>query len=128
MNPRDSVFFLPLPQTQLSFSLESKYMTNDNRLSFDGGALDFLVARILSFLITFLTLGIAYPWAICIMESWKAEHTLFNGRRFKFVGSGFGLWGNWIKWWFFCFITLGIYGFWLVPSINRWTAQNTILE
>ena len=33
----------------------------------------------------------------------------------KAAGTGMGLFGNWLKWWFLIIITLGIYSFWVVP-------------
>jgi uncharacterized membrane protein YjgN (DUF898 family) len=50
---------------------------------------------------------------------WKTRHTVINGRRLAFNGTAIGLFGNWIKWWFFCLITLGIYSFgFLLPWRN----------
>ncbi len=92
---------------------------------FDGGAGDFFVTGVLAFLVTALTFGICYPWALVMKERWVVEHTLVEGRRLKFEGSAIGLFGNWIKWFFFCCITFGIYSFWLFPAIQKWKAENT---
>ena len=42
-----------------------------------------------------------------------------------FLGSAWGLLGNWIKWWFFSIITLGIYLLWVVPRMQKWIVENT---
>jgi len=42
---------------------------------FDGGILDYIGYSILVAIICGLTLGIAIPWAICMMQNWKAKHT-----------------------------------------------------
>ncbi|WGK68887.1 DUF898 domain-containing protein [Candidatus Haliotispira prima] len=100
-------------------------MTEENSV-FDGGLFQFLGWSILGALVTLLTLGICYPWALCMVYGWKINHTIINGKRLKFVGSAVGLFGNWIKWFFLCLITLGIYSFWLFIFLEKWKVKNTI--
>jgi len=92
---------------------------------FDGGLLGLLGWTILGAVITVCTLGICYPWALCMVYGWKINHTVIEGRRLKFRGSAVGLFGHWIKWFFFCIITLGIYGFWLGIALEKWKVKNT---
>lgn len=92
---------------------------------FDGGLLQFIGWSILGGLITFLTLGICFPWALCMVYGWKINHTVIEGRRLKFTGTAIGLFGNWIKWLLLCIITLGIYGFWLGIALEKWKVKNT---
>jgi len=92
--------------------------------TFDGGAGSYLLIGIGAFLLTLFTLGIAYPWAVAMRYRWRSQHTLISGRRVVFTGSGLGLFGNWIKWWFFCVITLGIYSFWVIPRLTRWIVEH----
>jgi uncharacterized membrane protein YjgN (DUF898 family) len=99
-----------------------------DRFQFDGSAGDFVGTAILAGLLTLITFGIGYPWALCRLQGWKASHTTIGGRRLRFDGTGLGLIGNWIKWWFFLVITLGIYTFWLIPAVNRWIIENTAFE
>ncbi|NLZ34773.1 MAG: DUF898 domain-containing protein, partial [Clostridiales bacterium] len=80
---------------------------------FDGGLLELIAWRILGIIITTVTFGICYPWALCMVYGWKINHTVINGRRLRFNGKAINLFGNWIKWFFLCIITLGIYSFWL---------------
>jgi len=94
------------------------------RFQFDGGAGSFLVVGILSFLLIVFTLGLGTPWAIVMRYRWPTEHTIIDGRRLRFTGSGIGLFGNWIKWRLLCIITVGIYIFWVVPSLTKWTKEN----
>lgn len=93
---------------------------------FDGGLLSFIAWHILGTLITVCTLGICYPWAVCMIYGWEINHTVIEGHRMKFTGSALGLFGNWIKWLFLTIITLGIYGFWVGIKIRDWKAKNTI--
>lgn len=92
---------------------------------FDGGLLQLIGWQILGGLITVLTLGICYPWAICMIYRWEAKHTVINGRRLKFTGTAMQLFGNWIKWILLTIITLGIYAFWLNIKLIQWKTKHT---
>lgn len=92
---------------------------------FDGGLLQYVGWNILGVLVTVFTLGIAYPWALCMVYGWKINHTVVEGRRLKFTGSAVGLFGLWIKWLLLLIITFGIYGFWLKISLEKWKVKNT---
>lgn len=95
---------------------------------FDGGVLELIGINIVAFLISALTLGIATPWAVTLKHSWIKKHTIINGRRLKFTGTGGSLFFNYIKWWFLTVITLGIYGFWLEIKMEEWKAENTTFD
>ena len=92
---------------------------------FDGGLFQLIGWKILGFLITVFTLGICYPWALCIIYSWEANHTVINGKRLYFDGKAIQLFGNWIKWFLLCIITIGIYSFWLNISVKKWKTKHT---
>ncbi|MEG0541123.1 MAG: DUF898 family protein [Angelakisella sp.] len=93
---------------------------------FDGGLLGLIGINILAALITVVTFGLAYPWATCMRLSWKVGHTVINGRRLRFVGTGMGLFGSWIKWFLLTLVTLGIYSFWLAIKVVQWETKNTV--
>lgn len=42
-----------------------------------------------------------------------------------FLGSGWSLFWNWVKWLLLSIITLGIYLFWVTPRITKWIVENT---
>ena len=92
---------------------------------FDGGLLQLIGWNILGGIITTITAGICYPWALCMVYGWKINHTVIGGRRLKFTGSAVGLFGNWIKWLLLSIITLGIYLFWLGIALEKWKVKNT---
>ena len=98
---------------------------NSGRFHFDGGAATYLGTGILGALITVLTLGICYPFALVLKERWKAKHSYIDGQRLTFTGSAVGLFGNWIKWLLLIVVTLGIYLLWVVPRITKWKGENT---
>ena len=93
---------------------------------FDGGLLQLIGWQILGGLVTVLTLGICYPWAVCMIYRWEAKHTVINGRRLKFDGTAVQLFGSWIKWLCLTIITLGIYGFWLNIKLIQWKTKHTV--
>lgn len=92
---------------------------------FRGGAASYVGIGIVTFLMTVLTVGFAYPWAITMYNRWICRNTFVEGRQLQFKGSGFGLIGKWIVWCILIIITFGIYSFWLKPRLIKWTTENT---
>ncbi|ACT33700.1 DUF898 domain-containing protein [Clostridium botulinum] len=92
---------------------------------FDGGLLQLVGWTLLGTLITICTLGICYPWAVCMVFGWKINHTVINGRRLRFKGTAIGLFGSWIKWFILTIITFGIYSLWLGIALQKWKVKNT---
>ncbi len=95
---------------------------------FDGGLFQLIGWRLLGAIITVCTLGICYPWALCMVYSWEAKHTVISGRRLRFDGKAIQLFGNWVKWLILTLITLGIYGFWLQIKLKQWITKHTSFE
>lgn len=95
---------------------------------FDGGLLELIGWRILAFLITAITLGIATPWAKCMLYSWEYKHTVYNGKRLKFEGTGGELFVQYFKWIFFTIITLGLYLIVLPVRKTEWIISNLHFE
>lgn len=95
---------------------------------FDGGIIEYIIWIIAGTIITTLSFGILYPWAVCMVYGWKINHTVIEGKRLKFNGTGISLFANWIKWWILCVITLGIYSFWIFIAINKWKTKNITFE
>ena len=93
---------------------------------FDGGLLQLIGWQSLGGLVTALTLGICYPWAVCMLYRWEAKHTVINGRRLRFDGTAAQLFGNWIKWVLLTIITFGIYAFWLNIKLIQWKTKHTV--
>ena len=100
-------------------------MVKSGRFRFDGGAGTFVGTALLGGLITVVTLGICYPFAMVLMERWRAKHSFIGGHRLVFTGSAWSLFGNWIKWLLLSFVTLGIYLFWVVPRLTQWKWEHT---
>jgi uncharacterized membrane protein YjgN (DUF898 family) len=92
---------------------------------FDGGLLSFIGWNILGILVTAVTLGICYPWALCMVYGWTINHTVVEGRRLHFTGKAIGLFGQWIKWLLLTIITIGIYSLWLGIALEKWKVSHT---
>lgn len=97
----------------------------EDKSYFDGGLFSLISWRILGAIVTIFTLGICFPWAICMLYRWETKHTVINGRRLIFNGTAIELFGNWIKWFLLTIITLGIYGFWVSIAIKKWKTKHT---
>lgn len=93
--------------------------------TFDGSLLQLIGTKILMFLIIASTVGLGLPWAICMYYRWLTKHTIIDGHRLYFTGTGTQLFGNWIKWLFLTIITFGIYGFWVSIKIRQWIVKHT---
>jgi uncharacterized membrane protein YjgN (DUF898 family) len=94
------------------------------RFQFDGGAGSFFVVTVLSALLVVCTFGLATPWAVVMRYRWRTNHTVIDGRRLRFTGTGLGLFGNWVKWWALCIVTFGVYIFWVIPRLTRWATEH----
>lgn len=98
----------------------------ENRESqFTGGLLGLIGINLLQGLLIAITFGLGAPWAICMKERWMAKHTVIDGQRLVFDGTGSQLFGNYIKWFLLTIITLGIYGFWLDIKMRQWIVKHT---
>ena len=58
---------------------------------FDGGLLGLIGVNLLTCLVSLITLTIAVPWMVCYKERWISRHTVIDGRRLTFDGSGIQL-------------------------------------
>lgn len=95
---------------------------------FDGGLLELIGWRILAFLVIGITFGIATPWAQCMLYNYQYKHTVYNGKRLKFEGTGGDLFVNYFKWFFFTIITLGFYAFVIPVKKTKWVVSNLHYE
>lgn len=115
-------------EVSASQNVKTKKRTNRTDSYFDGGVLELIGWKLLAFLITVVTFGIASPWAQCMLYSWQYKHTVFNGKRLKFEGTGGDLFVNIFKWIFFSIITLGIYIIFIPVKKSRWILSNLHFE
>ncbi len=93
--------------------------------TFDGGAATYLGTLLLGVVITVVTFGIAYPFALVLQKRWVSKHTFIDGHQLVFTGTGIGLFGNWLKWFLLSIVTLGVYLLWVVPRLQKWVVEHT---
>ena len=115
-------------ETQEFQEVESKKKKVKTGSYFDGGLLELIGWRLLAFLISAITLGIATPWAMCMLYAYQINHTVYNGKRLRFEGTGGDLFVNIFKWVFFTIITLGIYLFFVPVRKAKWVISNIHYE
>ncbi len=97
----------------------------DKASYFDGRLIQLIGYKLLGALLTAITLGIAYPWAMCMVKRWEVVHTVVDGKRLAFNGNGGQLFVKYILWWLLSIVTLGIYSFWLGINITKWVTSHT---
>ena len=105
--------------------LEKKASQQIEKSKFTGNILSWAGINILVFLGTVLTLGIAFPWLVCLKQRYVCAHTYINGRKQYFDGSGIQLIGKFICWLLLTIVTFGIYLFWLGLKVRKWIAWHT---
>ncbi len=98
---------------------------DENKSFFDGGYLAYIGYSILVAFVSSITFGIAFPWMCCLLQRWKAKHTVICGKRMYFDGTGVQLIGKFILWSFLTIITFGIYGLWMAIAIKKWISKHT---
>ena len=111
----------PMQQPPMGYAQPPMYMAS----TWDGGVLETVVAVIIASLIISFTCGIATPGAVCYLWNFIISHTIVDGRRLRFDGSGAELFGQWIIWLILIFVTCGIYSFWVMPRMFKWVASHT---
>jgi len=95
---------------------------------FDGSLIELIGWRVLAFLITIITLGFGAPWAQCMLYSYQIKHTVYNGKRLKFEGTGGDLFVNMFKWVIFSILTFGIYILFIPVRKTKWVISNIHFE
>lgn len=102
--------------------------SSDNKSQFDGTTLQYIGWILLGVFITVCTIGILYPFALCLMYNWRIKHTIIDGDRMEFDGRALQLFGLWIKWVLLSIITIGIYSLWIPISLLKWETKHTNKE
>ena len=95
---------------------------------FDGGLIELIGWKLLSFLITIVTLGIGAPWGACMIYSYEINHTVYNGKSLKFEETGGDLFVNIFKWVLLSIITLGIYTLFIPIRKTKWVISHIHFE
>ena len=92
---------------------------------FKGSTLQLIGWRLLGLLLCAVTIGIATPWAQCMIYRWETKHTYVNGKQLHFDGKGHQLLGKYLLWGLLTIITFGIYGLFIPVQMHKWRAGHT---
>ncbi len=95
---------------------------------FDKTVKDYLKVELMFYVINVVTLGIAYPWALCMKYKAEYHHTVICGKRLKFIGQPRELIRHWLWWWALTVVTLGIYSIVVHNRMLQWKTANTVFE
>ena len=95
---------------------------------FDGKFIEYIAYKLLAFLISLVSLGIAKPWADKLLLEYQFNHTVYNGKRLKFEGKGTSLFVERFKWILLSIVTLGIYTLWIPLNMEKWIVSNLHFE
>lgn len=103
-------------------------VAGDKVSTFDGGTLGYIGYSILASLLCIITCGLAYPWAMCMLQKWDTSHQIINGRHLKFSGTGIGFLGEFIIIFLLSLITCGLYTSWGIVRMNKYVIRHTDFE
>ena len=95
---------------------------------FDKKVSEYILLHIKMLLLGILTLGLAYPWIICIKQKATCKHTVICGKRLKFIGDPKELIDHWILWWILIVITFGLYSLVVKIRFERWITANSLFD
>jgi uncharacterized membrane protein YjgN (DUF898 family) len=96
---------------------------------FDGSVLGNFGTNLAAALLSIITLGIGVPWAVAYRQRWLMSHTIIEGKRLKFDGTGAQLFGKYIIWFLLSIITIGIYATFFLPvRMQQWVTKHTFFE
>ncbi|MPQ44872.1 hypothetical protein [Clostridium tarantellae] len=95
---------------------------------FDNTLKNSVIHRLKTLSLGIVTLGLAYPWILCMEQEAKCEHTVICGKRLKFIGDPKELIGHWILWWFLIIITFGVFSLVVGIRFQQWVTANTVFE
>lgn len=92
---------------------------------FDGNPINLVAFNILTYISSFLTLGLMFPYSFRLEKEYEINNTYINGRKLFFDGKTSQLIGKYILRLFLSWITLGLYAFKLKINVTRWVYKHT---
>lgn len=102
----------------------------DNNMEsyFDGSISEYIGIWVVSVFATLFTLGLATPWVICMYTNYEVTHTVVNGRRLGFDGSGISLIIDMALWFLLAIISFGLLSFILPVKFYQWKARHIVFD
>ena len=126
-NPREKTeqFAAEMKREGTSGKAVTEEVLDPNKSVFDGSGLELFIINLVGAFICLVTIGLASPWVICYKIGWDRRHTVYNGRRLAFNGTGIQLFGKWIVWFLLTIVTCGLYGFVMGLKLEQWILSHT---
>ncbi len=95
------------------------------RGTFDGSGFKFRLLKLLCAIGTICTLFIGATYFTCVIERYKAKHTVYDGKRLYFDGTAKELFTKNLLWALLTICTLFIYYFISKYKMEKWVIQHT---
>jgi uncharacterized membrane protein YjgN (DUF898 family) len=108
------------------FSSRTSY--RNLRFGFDGKSLEIAKIYMKGLSLTFLTLGIYYPWFFAEKETYLRSKTRYGNTHFGFDPDGKEIFFLYLKGIFLSIITLGIYAAWFIADIQNYIWNRTSFQ
>lgn len=112
----------------LSKVIENREHSLHSESYFDGSVIGLIMLNIACMFLNIITLGIAHPYTTCMKLIWEKGHTVVNGKRLKFIGTGSSLAFNMLRWKMINMLSFGLYSLTLDIKLREWTVKNTVID
>ncbi len=96
--------------------------------AFDGSSFQYFGYGLLQVLLLTVTLGLAGPWTITMIEKWEMKHCLIGNDRMQYEGTAMGILGQYIIVFLLSIVTFGIYTPWGTVRIFRYLYSHTHVQ
>jgi uncharacterized membrane protein YjgN (DUF898 family) len=96
----------------------------NKEFEFRGTGLGYFWTVLWTTILTFITFGLAFPWAYSAQQRWIAANTYVNSRQLVFTGTGIGFIWQWLVIIVLIFVTFGLYTPWAYCRLKRWETDN----
>ena len=95
---------------------------------FEGAAPEVLGYSMVTSMITSVTCGLGFPWAVGMQKKWEAKNTVICNDRLFYDGTGKGLFGTYLINLLLTAVTCGIYGAWATCRLERYFINHTHVD
>ena len=96
--------------------------------AFDGNSFQYFGYSLLEILLLILTVGLAAPWTMTMIQKWEIKHSVILTDRFKYEGTALGILGQYIIVLLLCIVTLGLYYPWGIVQLNKYVYSHTHVD
>ena len=95
---------------------------------FDGNSFQYFGYGFVGALLMIVTLGLAFPWVITMIQKWEIRHKVICGDTLYYEGSALGILGQYIIVWLLNLVTLGLYSPWGTVRLHKYICAHTHAE